>query len=302
MKILVTGGAGFIGSHIVDLFIENGHEVIVVDNLSTGKKKNVNKKATLYIKDIRSEGLNQIFKQENPDVVCHHAAQINVRDSIENPVFDADVNVKGSINLLECCKNNNVKKVIYASSGGAIYGEPKYLPCDEKHPIKPLSPYGASKYAVELMLNYYFTAHKIKYFILRYSNVYGPRQKGGEAGVVSIFIKQMLKDKKCFINGDGKQTRDFVFVKDVARANLLALSSNENCAVNIGMGKQTSILNLFTQIKELTKYKKKEEYKPEIKGEVKKIVLENSLAKEKINWEPSINLKTGLEKTVEWFK
>ncbi len=303
MKILVTGGAGFIGSHVVDIFIKEGHKVVVIDNLCTGKRKNVNEKAKLYLRDICSKGLSEIFKQEKPDVVCHHAAQINVRDSIKDPVLDSKINILGSINLLECCKEHNVKHFIYASSGGAIYGEPEQLPCDENHSIKPLSPYGASKYAVELLLHYYFTACKIRYTSLRYANVYGPRQEGGEAGVVSIFINNMLNGKNCIINGKGEQTRDFIYVEDIAKANLLALNStNNNLIINVGKGEQISIIELFKKIQSIIGSDIECEFGPEIKGEVERIFLSNNLAKEMIGWEPSIKLDEGLKRTVEWFK
>jgi len=216
-KVLVTGGAGFIGSNITDLLIEKGYEVVIIDNLSTGSRRNANRNAKLYVKDICRRDIYSVFKKEKPDYVVHEAAQINVRTSIANPAFDAKVNILGSINLLECCRKSDVKKVLYASSGGAIYGEPVKLPAGEDHPVRPLCPYGASKYSVENYLDIYRKNYGIDCVALRYANVYGPRQDPlGEAGVVAIFMNRLSEDKRPVIFGDGEQTRDFVYVGDVA--------------------------------------------------------------------------------------
>src|SRR4030067_347000 len=225
MKGLVTGGAGFIGSHVVDALISAGYEVVVVDDLSTGNLANLNPAATFYQMDIRSQQLAEVFEKERPAYVDHHAAQMDVRRSIADPLFDAEVNVIGSINLIECCRRYGVKRLIYISTGGAVYGEPEYLPCDEAHPINPICPYGASKHTVEHYLFMYQQNYGLEYNVLRYPNVYGPRQDPhGEAGVVAIFTGQMLDDKQVVINGDGEQPRYFVYVEGCAQANRLAMN------------------------------------------------------------------------------
>ncbi|HHQ45297.1 MAG TPA: SDR family oxidoreductase [Candidatus Altiarchaeales archaeon] len=305
MKVLVTGGAGFIGSHITDLLIEKGHKVVVVDNLSTGKKENVNKKAVFYKQDIcDKKGLENIFEKEKPKAIIHQAAQANVRKSIEDPVCDMNVNVGGSINLFECAKKFNVKKIVYSSSGGAIYGDPEYLPADEKHPIKPLCPYGAAKYTVEKYLDYYCTVHGIKAVSLRYSNVYGPRQDPlGEAGVVAIFSKKFLTGETPNIFGDGLQTRDFVFVKDVARANVIALEKDVKfSAINIGSGVETSVNELTEMLRKASGSKAKPKHVKPVPGEVRRTFLKVSLAKKELGWAPKTKLQDGLKETVEWVK
>jgi len=235
MKILVTGGAGFIGSHVVDAYLELGHEVVVVDNLSSGSIENLNPKAKFYEMDIRDSDIEDLFKNEKPDVVNHHAAQMDVRKSVEDPIYDADVNIIGSLNLLQNCIKYGVKKFIFASTGGAIYGEQDYFPADEEHPTRPLSPYGVAKLTVEKYLYFYKEVHGLNYVVLRYANIYGPRQNPhGEAGVVAIFTSKMLKGEQPVINGDGFQTRDYTFVGDVVRANVLALSYEKSDVFNIG--------------------------------------------------------------------
>ena len=253
MKILVTGGAGFIGSHVVDAYLAQGHDVVVVDNLSTGRKANLNPDATFYQADIRGSELEGIFAREEPQIVNHHAAQVDVRRSVADPIFDADVNVTGTLNLLECARHHGVEKVIYISTGGAVYGEPEYLPCDEAHPIRPLAPYGVSKHTVEHYLFLYRHNHGLPYTILRYPNVYGPRQDPyGEAGVVAIFTKQLLQGEQATIYGDGFQERDFVYVGDCAWANVLALTAGENDIYNLASGEGTTINALFALLKEIT--------------------------------------------------
>lgn len=304
MKVLVTGGCGFIGSHIVDILVDNGYNVVVVDNLSTGKRANVNKETKFYNVDLTSTELKKVFKKESPDFVSHQAAQVNVRHSIKNPLFDAQNNILGGVNLLECCKDSEVKKVVYASSGGAIYGNPAYLPCDENHPIKPISPYGVSKFAVEMFLNYYYQIFGLEYCALRYSNVYGPRQDPkGEAGVVAIFINNLLNKEQCIINGDGNQTRDFVYVKDVANATLLAFKDKcKCCAINIGSGKEISINEIYKKISELVGSNKPPVHGSAIKGEVDHIYLGVKLAKRVLGWKSEFELDTGLKETIKWFK
>jgi len=303
MKILVTGGAGFIGSHVVDLYLEHGYEVVVVDDLSTGSRSNLNPAAKLYQVDIRSRDLIQIFEEEIPDIINHHAAQIDVRRSTVDPIFDADVNIIGSINLLECARQYGVRHFIYISSGGAIYGEPEYLPCDEEHPIKPICQYGASKHTVEHYLYMYHQNYDINYTILRYPNVYGPRQDpNGEAGVVAIFIGKMLNDEQVVINGDGEQVRDFVYVSDCARANLLALQAlKTNTAYNLGSNHGTSVNEIFSHLKTMTGYKNPEVHGPAKLGETRRIYLNADKAKREIGWVPTVNLKDGLEHTIAYF-
>ncbi len=235
-KILVTGGAGFIGSHVVDLFLAKGYEVIVLDDLSTGRLSNLNPGAKFYQIDIRSPNVRDVFAAEKPDYISHHAAQMDVRRSVAQPLFDADVNILGSINLIECAREFEVKHFVYISTGGAAYGEPERLPCDEEHPVNPICQYGASKHTVEHYLYMYHANYGLKYTVLRYPNVFGPRQNPhGEAGVVAIFTGKMLAGEPVTVNGDGEQTRDFVYVGDCAYANYLALTVGHQPAIyNLG--------------------------------------------------------------------
>ena len=304
MKILVTGGAGFIGSHVVNVFIENGHEVVVVDDLSTGRRSNLNPAATFYQVDIRSPQLAEIFEKEQPRVIDHHAAQMDVRRSVEDPLFDADVNVLGSIKLIELARKHNVERFIYISTGGAVYGEPEYLPCDEAHPINPICPYGASKHTVEHYLYMYQELYDLNYVVLRYPNVYGPRQDPhGEAGVVAIFSGQMLGGDQIVINGDGEQERDFVYVGDCARANLLALTTeNSNTIFNLGYGKGTTINEIYTNLKNITGYELSAKHGPAKVGETRRIFLEASKAEKELDWKPTVGLEAGLSETVEYFR
>jgi UDP-glucose 4-epimerase len=304
VKILVTGGAGFIGSHVVDTFIANGHDVVVVDDLSTGRRSNLNPAATFYQVDIRSDELKTIFEKEKPQVIDHHAAQMDVRRSVVDPLFDADVNVLGSIKLIELARQYGVERFIYISTGGAVYGEPEYLPCDESHPINPICPYGASKHTVEHYLYMYHELYDLDYVVLRYPNVYGPRQDPhGEAGVVAIFTGQMLKGEQVVINGDGEQERDFVFVGDCARANLLALSTEKsNTIFNLGEGKATTVNEVFAELKKATGYQLSAIHGPAKVGETRRIYLNASKAAQDLNWQPSVGLAEGLAYTVDYFK
>jgi UDP-glucose 4-epimerase len=303
-KVLVTGGAGFIGSNIADLLLEKGYEVICIDNLSTGSRRNVNKNLKLYVKDICTADIRNVFKKEKPDYVVHEAAQINVRTSVSDPAFDAKVNIIGSINVLECCKDYNVKKVVYASSGGAIYGEPVKLPADEKHQIRPLCPYGASKYSVENYLSIYKKTYGLDYVALRYANVYGPRQDPlGEAGVIAIFMNKLSRGEKPVIYGDGEQSRDFVYVGDVARANLLALENDtKGTEYNIGTGVETSVNQLYGKLRSVFSTGISAVHADAVPGEVRRIYLDNSLARKELGWKPVVDLAAGLAKTHEWFK
>jgi UDP-glucose 4-epimerase len=304
MKIMVTGGAGFIGSHVVDTFVNNGHEVIVIDDLSTGRRSNLNPAAKFYQVDIRSPELAEVFEKERPQIVDHHAAQMDVRRSVDDPLFDADVNVLGSIKLIELARQYDVERFIYISTGGAVYGEPEYLPCDEAHPINPICPYGASKHTVEHYLFMYEELYGLDYVVLRYPNVYGPRQDPhGEAGVVAIFCGQMLNEAPVMINGDGKQERDFVYVGDCAQANILALTTeNSNTIFNLGYGKGTNINEIYEKLKDITGYKLTAEHGPAKTGETRRIYLEAIKADQYLDWKPTIGLEAGLRETVEYFR
>ena len=303
MKILVTGGAGFIGSHIVEAYLAAGHEVAVVDDLSTGSRRNVPQGVRLHEVDIRRDDLNGVFERERPEVVNHQAARANVRESLEKPLLYAEVNVIGSVNVLECCRRYGVKKVIYASTGGAVYGEPQWLPVSEDHPINPLDPYGASKHHVEHYLHLYQANFGIAFTALRYPNVFGPRQDPhGEAGVVAIFAGKMLGGGEPVINGTGEQERDFVHVSDVARASVLALDRGDNEIINIGSGMGTSVNTIFATLAELTNYQPKPIHGPGKQGEVSKIFLNSDRARKVLGWQPEISLRNGLASTVDFFR
>jgi UDP-glucose 4-epimerase len=303
MKILVTGGAGFIGSHVVDLLVESGHDVIVVDDLSTGRLSNLNPKARFYQLDIRSPEVREVFAQERPEVISHHAAQMDVRRSMDDPLFDADVNILGSIKLANLAREFGVRKFIHISSGGAAYGEPVYLPCDEKHPVQPLCPYGASKYTFELYLYIYKVSYGLDYTVLRYPNVYGPRQDPyGEAGVAAIFIGQMLRGLPLTINGSGEQVRDFVYVSDCARANQMVLEAGSGRVYNLGVGQGTSINQIFAHLKAITGYQLEAHYGPPKAGETFRIYLDAGQARQELGWEPSVDLEEGLRQTVDYFR
>ena len=304
MKILVTGGAGFIGSNITDKYIENGHDVVIVDNLETGRFSNINPKAKFYQMDIRSPELESVFLDEKPQVVNHHAAQMDVRRSVVDPKYDADVNVLGSLNLLENARKYQVEHILYSSSGGTVYGEPEYLPCDENHPIHPICPYGATKYMFELYLDMYHYMYDMHYTVFRYPNVYGPRQDPhGEAGVVAIFTGQILKNLPIIITGDGKQQRDFVFVGDVATANVLATENAKDSNVyNLGSATPTDINQIFMALKEITGYPGDAKHGPAKLGETRKIYLNAEKIKNTLGWEPSVSLMDGLRATVGYFK
>ena len=304
MRILVTGGAGFIGSHVVDAFVAGGHQVAVVDDLSTGKREQVNPAARFYRVDLRDEAaLADVFGAEEPEVIAHEAAKANVRESMEKPVLYADVNVLGSLRLLELARRNGVRKVIYASTGGAAYGEPQYLPVDEQHPVNPLDPYGASKHHVEHYLYLYRQNYDLDYTILRYPNVYGPRQDPlGEAGVVAIFSGQMLSGGHPVINGTGEQERDFVYVGDIARANVTAVDRGAGGLYNIGSGVGTSVNQVFAALKEATGYQGPELHGPAKQGEVSKIYLDARRARSELGWQPTVSLEEGLRRTVDYFR
>ncbi|MDR4493931.1 MAG: NAD-dependent epimerase/dehydratase family protein [Nitrospirales bacterium] len=303
MKILVTGGAGFIGSHVVDRLIQEGNEVVVVDNLSTGKRKQVNKKAVFYKLDIQSKRIDKILRNERPRALIHLAAQMDVRHSTEHPQFDAQVNILGTINLLEHAVRHGVRKVAFASSGGAIYGEQEVFPAPENHRTEPVSPYGISKLAGEKYLAYFANATGLRYVALRLANVYGPRQDSeGEAGVIAIFTRKMLQNEQPIINGTGKQTRDFIYVDDVVEAILVTLGEDVQGIFNVGTGQETTINDGYRILKELTNSQCKDLFGAAKKGEQYRSVLDVRKIRETFGWDTQVSFQEGLTKTVEYFK
>jgi UDP-glucose 4-epimerase len=303
MKILVTGGAGFIASQIADAYIEEGHDVYILDNLSTGFEKNINPKARFINIDITSPSIINLFEKEKFEVVNHHAAQIDVRKSVDDPLFDANTNILGTINLLQACVKTGVRKFMFASTGGAVYGEQEYFPADEKHPTNPVSPYGITKLAIEKYLYFYKNEYGLKYTILRYANVYGPRQNPfGEAGVVAIFTSKLLKNENPVINGDGRQTRDYVFVADVVKANSLTLNDVNSEIYNVGTGVETSVNQLFDMLNKIAGGKAKEKHGPSPKGEQARSVITSEKLFKTFNWKPSVKIEDGLQRTFESFK
>jgi UDP-glucose 4-epimerase len=301
--ILITGGAGFIASNVADRYIELGHKVVIIDNLSSGKAENLNKHAVFYKMDIRDKAVEEVFRKHNFDVISLHAAQIDVRKSVDDPVYDADINVLGFLNLMQNAVKYKVKKVIYISSGGVIYGQPKKMPPSEDYAFDPESPYGVTKMVGEYYVRYYAKIHGMKFTALRYSNVYGPRQNPhGEAGVVAIFSSRLLKNDDCTIYGDGKQTRDYVFVGDVVDANVLVLEKGDNQSFNIGTGLTTSVNQLFSMIAKIASYKKKPIYIEARKGELLENYLNAEKAKNILGWKPKTSLEEGLKATVDWIR
>jgi len=315
-KILVTGGAGFIGSHLTDKLIEKSHQVVVIDDLSTGKRENINPRAKFYEVDICDSKISQIFQEEKPEIVFHFAAQIDIRKSVGDPIKDAKINILGSLNLLENCRKVEIKKFIFASTGGAIYGDTDIVPTPETHPENPESPYGICKLTIEKYLNFYKKTFGLNYTVLRLANVYGPRQNSkGEAGVIAIFCDKILKDEKVIINGDGEQdekviingdgeqTRDFVFVDDVVEAALLVAMEKEKSDIyNISTAKETNINEIFGKIKELINSDCQEIHGPAKPGEQERSCLDYSKAKEELNWQPRCEFKKGLKETISWFQ
>ena len=309
MKILVTGGAGFIGSHLVDRLVQLEHEVVVVDNLATGYRRNLNPGAKFYKASLLDSSLDEIFQREKPDIVSHHAAQNDVRRSNADPVFDAQHNIIGSIRLIQCCIEHGVKKVIYASSGGTVYGEPAYLPVNEAHPIAPISPYGISKHTVEHYLFLASTNTGLNYTVLRYANIYGPRQHPhGGAGVIAIFAESMLRGISPTIFGDGSSTRDYLFVKDAIAANLLALKGGDREIYHVSNGEQISPNELFCRLKQIIGSSAgcKElaamspMYAGPRPGEIYRIALSPEKIRRDLGWEPRIRLQDGLAQTVPY--
>jgi len=307
LKVLVTGGAGFIASHIADAFINRGDSVVVLDNLISGDLANLNPKAEFVEGDITDSSLvNRLFKEHKFDIVNHHAAQLDLRKSVADPVFDCTQNIIGSLNLLEATKNHTkLKLFMFASTGGAIYGEQDYFPADEKHPTRPMSPYGVAKRSIELYLDYYRQVQGINYVAFRYTNVYGPRQSPhGEAGVVAIFAEKLLEGKPAIINGDGKQTRDYVYVGDVVRAHMLALDKLKGSdIINISTATETDVNEIFAILsKHITGGKATAEHGPAKAGEQQRSVCAYGHAEEVLGWKPQMQLMDGLLETVEFFK
>ncbi len=312
MKILVTGGAGFIGSNVVDAYIEEGHEVVVVDNLYSGKMENLNPRAKFYLMDIRADEIKKVLEIEEPEIINHHAAQISVPFSVEDPRFDADVNIKGFVNLLEAAKDAGVRKVIFISSGGAIYGEAEEYPTSENYPPQPLSPYAIAKAVSEDFLHFYNHQYGLDYTVLRYANIYGPRQiPHGEAGVVAIFMDRLISGKECtlfhFPDDPAGMIRDYCFVEDIKDANVKALEKGSCGAYNIGTGIETKTLELFDMIFKIIEERidlpeglgqmKRQEARP---GDLKKSCLNTKKAESELGWKANYDLEQGLRKTLEW--
>lgn len=303
MKILVTGGAGFIASHIVDVFVNDGHDVVVVDDLSSGSKENLNSKAKFYCEDICSPKLDEIIKIELPDIIDHHAAQIDVRRSIADPISDCNINITGFLNIMESVRRNKVKKIVFASSGGAVYGEQKEFPAKETHTTFPINPYGVAKLACEKYLHYYFVQYGIPYIVFRYANIYGPRQsRKGEAGVIAVFIKKMLGGEAPIINGDGKQTRDYVYVGDVAELNRRAVLKNAVGVYNVGCGVETDVNELFRDIRDALGVKIEGVHGPVIKGEQLRSSIVSADIENVFGFKPKTRVADGIRMTTEWFK
>ncbi len=303
MKILVTGGAGFIGSHIVDALVAKGHRLVVVDNLSTGSKRFVNPRAKFYKADIRSPRLEKIVKNERPEAVFHHAAQMDVRRSVAEPLFDAQTNILGTIRLFTACARAGVRTIVLASSGGAVYGDDVEIPTPETANPQPMSPYGISKLAGEHYLRYTGAHHRLHWVALRYANVYGPRQNSrGEAGVVAIFSERMLAGQHPIINGDGRQTRDFVYVDDVVSANLAAFKTRLSGIYNIGTGRQTSVNTVSRLVAHAAEFKGNIPHGRAKKGEQRRSAIDCHMAKKILGWSPKVDIEEGIGQTVEWFR
>ena len=303
MKVLVTGGAGFIGSHVVDRLAADGHDVVILDDLSTGSVEHLQPSARFYQMDLQSPWLDELFRIERPEAVVHEAAQASVRHSVEDPVFDARVNVLGTSALLQASVHHGVRRFLFASTGGALYGDADVIPTPEDYPTLPVSPYGASKLSAEIYLRTFHALNGLSYAALRYANVYGPRQDPhGEAGVVAIFAQRLLSGERARINGDGKQTRDFVYVGDVADANARALTSDAVGSFNVGTGIETDITTIFQLLRRLAGSSQPEEHGPPLPGEQRRSVVDNRKIEKVLGWKPKTSLEAGLDATVRYFR
>jgi UDP-glucose 4-epimerase len=303
VKVLVTGGAGFIGSHVTDVFLDAGHEVWALDDLSSGRRENLRPEVKLVVADIRSADAARLVETGRFEVMCHLAAQMDVRRSVADPRFDAEVNVGGFLNLLEAARKSGLRKVVFSSTGGAIYGEQDVYPAPESHPTRPVSPYGVSKASGELYLAYYRAQYGLQSVALRYANVYGPRQNPhGEAGVVAIFSERLLRGDPCTINGTGQQTRDFVFGPDVARANLLAATRDVQGAINIGTATETDVNRLYALLAKAAGSDRPATHAPAKPGEQMRSSVDPALAAKVLGWRPTVALEEGLQRTVGWFR
>jgi len=304
MKVLVTGGAGFIGSTIVDTLVDRGNDVAVLDNLSTGKREYLNPNAKFYEKDIRhTDEVDDVLEKERPEVVIHAAAQVMLRKSLEEPLEDAEINVLGTINVLEACRKYGVKKIVYTSTGGARVGEPEYLPVDENHPIKPTAPYGISKHTAEHYVQMYSELYGFDHLIFCFGNVYGPRDDPSTGRLTSVFATKMLKNETPKIFGDGEQTRDFIYVGDIAGFIVDSMDKNpEHKLFHLANGEQKSVNTISDILRELTGYKGEVEHVEAVPGEVRDIMLDTTLAQTELGWEPKTSFEQGLKETVEWFR
>lgn len=303
MRILVTGGAGFIGSCVVDAYVAAGHEVAVLDDLSGGKRENLNPKARFYQLDVQAPEVARVFDEFAPEVLNHHAAQMDVRRSVADPIFDARVNVVGLLNLLESGRQRGLKRVLFASSGGTVYGEQETFPAAEDHPTYPVSPYGITKLATEKYLHFYAVQYGLTYIAFRYGNVYGPRQNPhGEAGVVAIFAEKLLRGEQPVITGDGKQTRDYVFIDDVVAANVAGLESDYSGPLNIGVGREVDVVEIFHTVREAAGSEAPETHGPAKPGEQRRSVVDPSRAARVLSWKPKTTLREGIARTVEHFR
>ena len=305
MRILVTGGAGFIGSHVVDTYVAAGHEVAILDNFSTGTETNLNPSAQVHRLDLRDQqGVERIVAEFRPEIVNHHAAQSEVPKSVADPTYDAQVNIIGGLNLLKACVDHSVKKIIFISSGGALYGEPDVIPADEDHPVRPLSPYGTSKFCFEQYLGTFRRTFGLEHTVLRYANIYGPRQDfhAEEGRVIAIFASRMLAGKPVIVDGTGEQSRDMLYIGDVATANLAALERGAGGTFHISSGIAVSVNDLYRKLALMTGYSEFPHYGPARKGDVYRIALENSRALRDLGWEPQVDLEEGLSLTVDYFR
>ena len=302
-RVMVTGGAGFIGSHLVNGLLEEGHAVSVLDDLSSGQLRNLDHRATFYHCPLNDPRLRQIIQREGPEIIFHLAAQSSVRQSTLDPVADADSNVLGTIRLISDAASEGVEKIVFSSTGGAIYGNPETIPCDEDTPPKPLTPYAMSKYVSELYLDLFMQTYGLDYTILRYANVYGPGQDpNGEAGVIAIFAGLMLRGRTPSIYGDGLQERDFVYVSDVVEANLAAMYRGHGRIYNIGSGEPITINRIHALLQECTGFDRDPEYRPRRAGEVLRIALDSSRAARELRWEPRVSLEDGLRLSVDYVR